>query len=96
MAASWGQVLCTAGGNATFGPFDCPGGRMILAAAGTFGGSSSQLQMLGPDGSTWINLGTAVTAAGQQLVELGPCSLQLVISGGTSNAVSATLARVVG
>lgn len=87
--------MCSAAGNATYGPFDCPGGRLILAVAGTFGSSSSQLQMLGPDGSTWINIGTAVTTAGQQLIELAPCSLQLVVSGGTANAVSATLARVV-
>lgn len=95
MAGSWGQSLCAAAANGTYGPFTCPGGRMVLAVVGTFGASSSQLQMLGPDGTTFINVGTAVTSAGQQVVELAPCEVQLVVSGGTANAVSAALARVV-
>lgn len=82
-------------GNGTYGPFDCPGGRLILAVAGTFGGASAQLNMTGPDGTTQIAVGSAVTTAGQQLIELAPCQVSLVVSAGTSDALFATLARVV-
>ncbi|HUP06845.1 MAG TPA: hypothetical protein VMU47_06830 [Caldimonas sp.] len=98
MSASWGQQLAGSGvtgaGNGTTGPFDCPGGRMSYAVCGTFGGCSVQLNQLGPDGTTWLPVGAAVTSAGVAIVELAPCQLQLVITGGAGNAIFASIARV--
>ena len=37
------------------------GGSYVFACIGTIGGASLQLQVIGPDGSTWQNVGSAVT-----------------------------------
>jgi len=99
MSASWGQQLAGSGttgtGNGTFGPFDCPGGRMSYGVCGTFGGASVQLNQLGPDGATWVPVGSAVTTTGFAIVELAPTQLQLVITGGAGSAIFASIGRVV-
>ena len=45
---------------------DWPGGDGAYFAVGTFGGGTFTLQMLSPDGTTWVSLGTigALTATG--------------------------------
>lgn len=102
MSASWAAQLAGAGvtgaGNGTFpasGPVDCPGGRLSLVVVGTFGGASVQLQQLGPDGVTFVNLGAAVTSAGAQIVEVAPTQLQVVITGGVANSLFVSIGRVV-
>jgi hypothetical protein len=40
------------------------GGAYGLSVVATFGGGNVQLQLLGPDGSTWLNVGSAITANG--------------------------------
>lgn len=70
------------------------GGTYQLAVNGTFGGASVQLQMLGPDGVNYINIGTAVTVAGIQAIDLpvGATVRATITAGGT--AMYATLSSV--
>ena len=41
---------------------DWQGGKGSLEVMGTFDSASVQLQMLGLDGATWLNIGAAITA----------------------------------
>ena len=106
MAASWGALLIgtgppntpnTSGGAATGPLVDCPGGIMVFAVAGTFGGATVKLQILGPDGSTLIDAGagTTFTAPAMGVAYLPPCQLQATIVGGAPSGIFATIARVV-
>jgi len=71
------------------------GGSYIYMVSGTFGGTSTQLQVLGPDGTTFINMGAAITVAGFQKVDLpAGASVKTIITGGTPSAMHATLGLV--
>ncbi len=111
MAGSWGAQLIggmqpgAGGGNpvnvggAVTGPLvDCPGGIMVFSVAGTFGGATITLSVLGPDGVTMIPAGSAttLTTAGMGIAYLPPCQVQAVVTGGPPSGLFATLARVVG
>lgn len=106
MAASWGALLIgnpinaagsTTGGAATGPLVDCPGGVMLFAVAGTFGGATITLSILGPDGATMIPAGTAttLTAAGAAIAWLPPCQVQAIVTGGPPSGIFASIARVV-
>lgn len=74
-------------------------GRYCFAVAGTFGGATVGLAMLGPDGATWIDIEgeagpIAITAARALAVLLPPGSYKATVAGGTGVSVSASLARV--
>lgn len=70
-------------------------GKGVLSVVGTFGGATLQLQMLGPDGSTWINVATAsFTANGAIVVELPPSRLRMTVTGGTPSALFASIQSV--
>lgn len=60
------------------------GGDFMYAVAGTFGGATVTLETLGPDGSTWISLGTAaaMTTAGLCVVSLPPGRYRATAAGG--------------
>jgi hypothetical protein len=97
MAASAGvQLLVNA--TATGAQFSWPGGICIFAVAGTFGGASISLNVLGPDGVTSLVAGaaTTLTAPGMGVAYLPPCQVQAVITGGAPSGIFASLARVVG
>jgi hypothetical protein len=47
---------------ATTAAFKLKGGYYMVAAAATFGGGSVELQMLGPDQSTWLSVPAALPA----------------------------------
>lgn len=108
MAGSWGAQLIgglntatppvNVGGTATGAAVDCPGGIMQFSVAGTFGGATVALYVLGPDGVTWLNAGvnTTLTAAGMGIAYLAPCQIQAQISGGPPSGIFASIARVVG
>lgn len=71
------------------------GGRGVFAAWGTFGGGTLTLQWSPDLGVTWMNVDRSgdtfvtLTAAGQGGFELGPCRLQVVLTGATApNIVS--------
>jgi hypothetical protein len=106
MSASWGALLLgnpinaagqTTGVAVTGLPVDCPGGIMAFAAAGTFGGATITLSILGPDGVTMLPAGTAttLTVAGTGVAYLPPCQVQAIVTGGAPSGLFASIARVV-
>jgi hypothetical protein len=60
---------------ATTSPFLIKGGTYGLSVEATFGGGNVTLQLLGPDGSTWLNVGSAITANGFSSQSLPPGSI---------------------
>lgn len=73
-------------------------GVFCFAVAGTFGGASVGLQMLGPDGATWINVrdGAGVLAlieADAVLVNLPAGSYRAAVTGGSGTSLHAALTR---
>ena len=50
--------------------FTLLGGKYLFFVGGTF--TSAQVSLLGPDGSTYIGVGTALTAAGTAVLDLCP------------------------
>lgn len=74
------------------------GGRFVLAVNGTFDGATVGLQMLGPDGTNYIDVEDdngviAITAAKAMLVYLPAGGYRAKITGGTGVALYATLRR---
>lgn len=111
MSGSWGAQLIggmqaqagggapvNVGGTATGPLIDCPGGQMVMTAAGTFNGCTVTLQLLGPDGATLLTAGagTTLTAPGVGLVSLPPCQIQATVTGGPPAGLFVSIARVVG
>ena len=71
------------------------GGRYLLTAVATWGGGSVGVSILGPDGSTYLTVGTALTANGvAAVIELPACTAKLVVA--TATAVYASLSRIPG
>ena len=104
MAASWGQILAnpnTAAGTAIQAgtQWDCPGGIMVIAAvASAWNAATATLQMLGPDGATFLPVSPSqatFTANGVGTVYLPPCVITLTVTGGTPTALYCSIARVV-
>lgn len=97
MSGSHGGLLIT-NGTASSGLVDWPGGRAVFAVVATFNGATIKLQMLGPDGSTLLDVSpsqTNLTANGAGVVDLPPCQVQATVVGGPPAGVYASLARVV-
>jgi hypothetical protein len=97
MAGSDGAILIR-NGTASSALVDCPGGRYVFAVVATFNGATIKLQMLGPDGSTLLDVSTSqtnLTANGNGVVDLPPCMVQATVVGGPPAAVYASIARVV-
>lgn len=69
------------------------GGVYVLMVAGTFGGTSHKMQILGPDGATFMDIpNTTFAAAGYGTVDL-PAGAQVrsVLTGGAAIVLHATL-----
>lgn len=79
---------------ATTSAFVLNGGRYQFAVTATFGGGSVGIEMLGPNGSSWLLVATALTAAGVVTYELPPGQYRVVIA--TATAVYVTIVRVPG
>lgn len=73
------------------------GGTGVFAACGTFGGATVKLQFLGPDGATWIDVGTdtTLTAAGGAMFILPAVQIRAAVSGGAPSGLSASAEQVV-
>lgn len=72
-------------------------GRYCFSAAGTFDGGTVSLQMLGPDGSTWFDVGdeATMTSVGAGIAELPSGDYRAGITGGSGSvSVYATLKSV--
>lgn len=73
-----------------------PGGKGVFTVVGSFSAGTVSLQFLGPDGTTWIDVGTSttVTAAACAAFELPQGQLRASVSGGTPSGLYARVARV--
>jgi hypothetical protein len=78
--------------SATSAAFPLQGGTYQVAVVATFGGGSVGLQMLGPDGSTWLAVHAALTAAGAAVVDIPQGQFRLAIT--TATAVYASVISV--
>ncbi len=74
--------------SATQGPFELLGGKYGFTASATFGGGTVVLQILGPDGTTYITV-SSFTANNYAAVDLPPCEVQIAIT--TASAVYASV-----
>lgn len=72
------------------------GGTYSWSVAGTFGGTAAKLQLLGPDGTTWIDIPSAtLSAAGVMSVDVaGGASIRAVLTGGTPSGIYSSLAFI--
>jgi hypothetical protein len=72
------------------------GGNGVFVAAGNFGGASVSLQFLGPDGVTWLPMGTntTLTAAGGGVFSCHEVDIRAAVSGGTPSGLYAQVERV--
>lgn len=99
MAGSWGEQLLQ-NAAATGAAFDCPGGLCaVVCVATAFNGATIKLQMLAPDGATWLDVSAAQTnfaANGNGLVYLPPCQVRATVTGGPPTAAWMTISRVIG
>lgn len=77
---------------ATTAAFRVRGGKYMLCATATFGGGNIQLQTLGPDAATWVNVGSSVTAAGVAVFDLAGGQYRFAIT--TATAVYVALSSV--
>lgn len=74
-------------------------GNYTFVVAGTFGGATVGLQMLGPDGTTWISVEDdlaplAFTAAGAIVVACAAGDYRATITGGSGVSLYADLRHV--
>jgi hypothetical protein len=78
------QLLTNA--SATGSAVQWGGGQGLFSAAGTFSGATVKLQYLGPDGSTYLDVGPDVTltAAGMGLFCLPPGMIRASVTGSPS------------
>lgn len=70
--------------SATGAPAQWGGGKGLFTAVATWGGGNVQLQYMGPDGATWLNVGAAVTANGIQNFELAPGLIRAAVTTATA------------
>lgn len=81
---------------ATTSAFELKGGQYLVTAVATFSGGSVKLQILGPDGTTWIDAAaaTSFTAAGAGTAYLPNAQYRIAIA--TATAVYVGINRVPG
>ena len=72
------------------------GGTGVFSVCGTFSGATVSLQFLGPDGSTYIDVGTdtMLTSNGAGGFVLPPGKIRAYISGGTPSGLYAQAEQV--
>ena len=79
--------------SATTGAVALQGGKYGLAISATWNAGNAQLETLSQDGSTWINVGTAISANGFSTYNLPAGQYRLAITSAT--AVYAALTSIV-
>lgn len=74
------------------------GGRYLMVASGTFSSATAKVQILGPDGATYLDVADAsLTAAGTKVIYLPwGCTIKGALSGGTPSAMYLSLYRMEG
>jgi hypothetical protein len=88
----WDDGVSFTGLSADTAAFYVLGGRYAVAVDATFGGGSVTLQILMPDGTTYVSILPAFTAAGAATVDLPPGSYKFDIV--TATAVQGFVVRV--
>jgi hypothetical protein len=78
--------------SATTSAFTLRGGNYGITVTATFGGGSVTLQRLAPDGSTYVTVVTAFTAAGYASANLPSGTYRLTIA--TATAVYADVVSI--
>ena len=84
--------------SATTAAFTLNGGRYVMAAHATWGGGNITLQLLCPDGSTFVSVkdigGSAntLTADGSQTMDCPPGQYRITVT--TASAIYASIASV--
>ncbi len=79
---------------ATTSAFTLLGGSYHISMKATWGGGNVVLQMLGPDGSTYLPVHTALTADGVSSANLPPGTYRWAVT--TATAVYAQVVRIPG
>lgn len=96
--ASVGELVTLLSNASTTGSAKGPivGGRYVFSVVGTFGGTTVQLQFLGPDNTTWISLASgSFTAAGAVAVDVpNGAAFRVTVTGGSPSGLYAALQRV--
>ncbi len=78
---NWSNGFKVAGATATQGPFELLGGEYgVTVHTDTWNGASVTLQILGPNGTTYVTCVTAFTADGYATVFLPPGQVQMLVS----------------
>lgn len=85
-------VTATGGGNTDTITFNLLGGRYAWCANATWGGGNLALAILMPDGSTYINCATSLTADGCEVLDL--CAGKYKLTSTTATAVQTSLCPV--
>lgn len=70
------------------------GGRTCLVTLASSYPTTCQLQLLGKDNATWINIGSNITANGSVSQDLPAGTYRMNLTGGTTTALYATLVSV--
>jgi len=72
------------------------GGDGCFLAVGSFGGATVSLQVLGPDRTTWIDVGasTTLSAQGVATYRLPPGQIRAAVTGGTPSGLYAKAAGI--
>jgi hypothetical protein len=70
--------------------FALKGGKYTALVNATFGGGNVQLQTLAGDGSTFVNVGAAITAAGLTNYDLPPGQFRFAVTTATAVFISLT------
>lgn len=69
-----------------------PGGRAALTIIGTLA-TTTKLQVLGADNSTWADVGT-ISAAGNSAFDCPPGTYRILLTGGSPSGIYATLCKI--
>lgn len=72
-------------GPGTYGPFVLTAGKYAIIWSATVGGGNLQLQVLSPDGSTYVNAASAISAVGMTTLDLPDATYQIVVTTSTAN-----------
>jgi hypothetical protein len=92
MTITSGESIQFSNISATTAQFQVKGGYYAITVHATFGGGNVQLQTLALDGSTWLLMGSSITADGTQIYQLPPGPYRIAIA--TATGVYAALTRV--
>lgn len=71
---------------ATTVAFQLKGGKYMLTVSGTFSSGNVAVQTLAGDGSTWLSIGTAATAAQVATFDLAPGQYRFAIASSVTAA----------